>query len=279
MSDLNEQIRSLASPDRSALEIAKILGCSRTTVYRCIERFGLPAKQRKLPAPRPDSLKNRILELANGSLSSAEIAGRLGCSAKHIQNILRVANAPRLDRGAQRGEVNHFYRCGRTIDLDGYAMVRAPKNHPYARSNGAILEHRLVVEQKIGRYLLPEEVVDHIDGLHLHNDPENLRVFAANGDHLRATISGQVPNWSQEGFAKLRLPSPLRSGLPLVDTYGQRKARGDVRLLQILLAASRLGIDSPHLLGTRHHLEQAQIDCSSQTTIERALGGLFPEFA
>lgn len=67
---------------------------------------------------------------------------------------------------------------------------------------------------------------------------------------MRATISGQRPNWSTEGFAKMQIPSPIRPNYPQVDSYRQRRKRGDVRLLQILLAVSRLGIDSPHLLGT-----------------------------
>lgn len=279
MTDLEKLVCSLASPDRSVMDVARIAGCDRAVVYRCIAAYGIVLKQRKKPTPRADSLQSKILALADGSLSSAEIAAQIGCSDKHVQNILRIAGAPRLPRGAQRGKANHFYKCGRIIDLDGYALVRAPANHPHARSTGYILEHRLILEQNLGRYLLPEEVVDHIDGLHLHNDPLNLRLFATNADHLRATIAAQRPNWSEEGFAKMSAAYSLRSSLPLVDTYGQRKARGDVRLLQILLAASRLGKDSPHLLGTLHHLEQAQIDCSSQTTIELALADLFPEFA
>jgi hypothetical protein len=41
------------------------------------------------------------------------------------------------------------------------------------------------MEQKIGRYLKKEEVVDHIDGLHLNNHQDNLRLFGHNKDHLR----------------------------------------------------------------------------------------------
>lgn len=220
-----------------------------------------------------------ILQLADGARTSAEIAGALGCSDKHVQNTLRTHNAERLSRGARQGELNHSYRAGRIVDLDGYALVAAPSDHPQARSSGLMFEHRLVVERKIGRYLLPTEVVDHIDGLQLHNDPSNLRVFPSNRDHLRATISGHRPSWSEEGFAKMQIPSHLRPMYPRVDSYRQSRERGDVRLRQILLAASRLGIDSPHLLGTHHHLERTQIDCSSPTKIERALAELFPESA
>jgi hypothetical protein len=157
-------------------------------------------------------------------------------------------------------------------------LVRAPEDHPFARTTGVISEHRLAVEKRLGRYLLPNEVVDHVDGLHLHNNPDNLRVFDSNADHLRATISGRRPNWSKEGFEKMQIPSQIRPSYPQIDTYRQRRERGDVRLLQILLAASQLGIDSPYLLGTHHHLEQAQIDYSQPTMIRRALVELFPEW-
>lgn len=278
MSPLDQLVCQYAHPDRTVSEVARLAGCERSHVYRCIDRYGLTLKQRKKPTPK-ESLKQMILQLADGARTSAEIAGALGCSDKHVQNTLRTHNADRLSRGARQGELNHSYRAGRIVDLDGYALVAAPSDHPQARSSGLMFEHRLIAEKKIGRYLLPTEVVDHIDGLHLHNDPSNLRVFDSNADHLRATISGLRPNWSEEGLAKMQIPSHLRPAYPRVDSYRQRRERGDVRLLQILLAASRLGIGSPHLLGTHHHLEQAQIDHSQPTTIELALADLFPEWA
>lgn len=52
------------------------------------------------------------------------------------------------------------------------------------RKVGQRHEHRTVAEQKIGRPLLPGEVVHHIDGNHRNNAPENLQVMSA-ADHLR----------------------------------------------------------------------------------------------
>lgn len=277
MTPLDQKICQLAKPELSVTEVANLAGCDRSHIYRCILRYGLTLKQRQKPAPR-DSAKSKILSLADGQRSSAEIAAQIGCSEKHVQNILRIHNAERLPRGAREGELNHGYRGGRIVDLDGYILVSAPGDHPLARKTGVISEHRLAAEKKIGRYLLSTEVVDHIDGLHLHNAPDNLRVFDSNADHLRATISGQMPNWSPEGFAKMQIPSQIRPEYPRIDSYRQRRERGDVRLLQILLAASQLGIDSPYLLGTHHHLEKARIDYSQPTKIERALAELFPEW-
>lgn len=280
MSPLEQLICENAHPDLTVAQLCKKIDCNRTSVYRCIEQYGIELKQRKKPQRKENTLTNQIIEIAQKEqLTSSEIAERLNCNAKHVQNVLRVNNIDRLPRGARHGELNPSYIVGRSIDLDGYALVKAPDNHPYARENGRMYEHRLVLESKLGRYLLPDEVVDHIDGLHLHNDPSNLRAFASNADHLRATISGQVPNWSDEGWQKMTVPYHQRKEHPLVDNYHQRKKLGDVRLQQILLAAYKLGIDSPHLLGTHHLLEQVQIDASSRSRIEHAWASLYPELA
>lgn len=275
MSDLHKKIIQLASPDISVAQLAAAVGCDRSVVYQCIQKYGLSLKQRKRPAQK-DSLKNEVLSKYQVGMTSAELALMIGCSAKYVQNVLNSHNVERLNRGARHGELNPAYKFGRIIDNDGYAHIPAPADHPYARKSGRIAEHRHIVEQHLGRYLEPHEVVDHIDGLHLHNDPSNLRVFESNAHHLHATILGKTPNWSKEALEKQRLKTDQRISSPRIDTYRQRKVDGDVRLQQILLAALQFGIDSPFLLGTHHHLEQAQIDYSNPTMIKQALDLLYP---
>lgn len=67
---------------------------------------------------------------------------------------------------------------------NGYIEIMMPE-HPNARSNGTILEHRLVAERKLGRYLKKTEVVHHIDEDKTHNVEENLIIFRSNADHTR----------------------------------------------------------------------------------------------
>lgn len=43
--------------------------------------------------------------------------------------------------------------------------------------------HRVVAEQKLGRSLLPGEIVHHIDGNKRNNEPENLMIFASQEEH------------------------------------------------------------------------------------------------
>lgn len=219
-----------------------------------------------------------IAELCDGERTSKEIAGKLSENVKYVQRTMKAFDLPRRSRGAQKGSENPSWCGGRSIDLDGYVTVPCP-DWMSGRRIGRVFEHRLVMAREIGRDLLPTEVVDHIDGLHLHNDPSNLRLFSSNAEHLKATISGQVPNWSSDGIQRMNSTRRQRSESQRVDTYRQRRANGDVRLQQILLAALQLGTDSPYLSGTHRLLEIAGIDWQSRSSLKRALDDLHRKYA
>lgn len=215
----------------------------------------------------------------DGVRSSKEIAILCGDSHKYVQGVMLKHDLPRRKIGSANGSLNGSWNGGRRIDRDGYVLTAAPQGHPNARMlkgrhTGSIYEHRLIMEGILGRYLLRSEVVDHIDGLRLHNEPSNLRLFSSNAEHLRQTITGQVPKWSIEGVEKQFLPHRQRVKSERIDTYNQMKKRGDARLRQIFLAALKLGIDSPFLLGSLPHLEKAGIVDFSHSNLELELEAL-----
>lgn len=74
------------------------------------------------------------------------------------------------------GAKNPSWKGGRTKDSEGYIKIWA-KNHPNCDYNGYVMEHRLVMEKELGRYLTKDEIVHHINGIRDDNRPNNLAVM------------------------------------------------------------------------------------------------------
>lgn len=79
---------------------------------------------------------------------------------------------------------------GKFIDRSkGYVLAYAPW-HPKATNRGYVYEHRLVMEEKLGRFLRSDEHVHHRNGTRWDNRPENLEVLES---HEHARLAGQRP--------------------------------------------------------------------------------------
>lgn len=135
-----------------------------------------------------------------------EVAEILGSSRRHCRKaILEMGGKIRpkaFEKGGLSGNRNHRWNGGRNYDDDGYILVWMP-DHPRSTKAGYIREHRLVMEEMLGRLLEQQEVVHHKNGKKDDNRPENLEVFPTNGEHLRHELQGRCPNWSQEGRRKI----------------------------------------------------------------------------
>jgi hypothetical protein len=77
---------------------------------------------------------------------------------------------------SSREQYHHNWKGGTTITNYGYRRVRSPA-HPKADKDGYVLEHILVMEQKLGRYLQSHEIVHHKDGNRLNNSKDNLELM------------------------------------------------------------------------------------------------------
>lgn len=154
-----------------------------------------------------------ILRMAREGNLSSEIADAVGKTPKAVQKFFRRYSFPNLHNVCPREQDEQPMWKGGIKIVKGYAYLRV-KDHPSkSKHGGYVAVHRLVMEQKIGRFLLTGEVVDHIDGDTMNNHPDNLRVFENNAEHLRVTLAGRRPEWSDDGKRRISEAVKLRHRL------------------------------------------------------------------
>jgi len=81
-----------------------------------------------------------------------------------------------------KGKQSRNWKGGSQIS-NGYRLIYKP-DHPYCNGRGYILEHRLIAEKYLKRYLLSTEIVHHVNENTLDNRVENLIVFTGIGYHI-----------------------------------------------------------------------------------------------
>jgi len=101
---------------------------------------------------------------------------------KHTEQSKKAMGDTR--KGKYKGENSHSWKGGRhKQDTKGYMLVYMP-NHP--RGKGSyVYEHRLVMEQHLGRYLESTEVVHHINQVKTDNRLPNLWLYAGSSEHMK----------------------------------------------------------------------------------------------
>ena len=116
-------------------------------------------------------------------LSREKIARLCGVAKGAILYWMKKYNIPRRSISeATSGGGNGNWKNGKRMHGNGYVYTLKPE-HPRATKKGYILQHRLVMEEKLGRYLTPTEVVHHNNGIKDDNRVENLLVVPCEGKH------------------------------------------------------------------------------------------------
>lgn len=97
------------------------------------------------------------------------------CKGKNCKNIFKSGHTTNVGKLRNGGIYNH---------AAGYIHIYSP-DHPNKDCRGYVPEHVLVMEKKIGRYIIKPEVVHHINEIKSDNRIENLLLFKNNSEHIK----------------------------------------------------------------------------------------------
>ena len=148
-------------------------------------------RQSKFPILRD---KKHLIALYESGMSIKKIAELAGCSVGASQSALRWAKVRfrSIKEGVKlafpegrSGEKHPQWAGGRRgagKDMT-YVYIYSP-DHPFSADKGYVMEHRLVMEKKLGRFLTHDEIVHHINGIKNDNRVENLEL-TKRGEHTK----------------------------------------------------------------------------------------------
>lgn len=151
--------------DKSGRQVAKFFGVNKHIIYKHLKEYNIP--KRTAPCKRNYYCKEK--DCNNKILYDTWKRGTGRCYKCSIKQ-LRGVNSPKWISGKHK-------------DIRGYVHVFMP--NAIRRKRKYILEHRLVMEKHLGRYLKPKEVVHHINSILDDNRIENLMLFKNNSEHKK----------------------------------------------------------------------------------------------
>jgi len=119
------------------------------------------------------------------SMSTYQISQLIKCDPQNVRNYMKFFNIPfRQNKKShinRKGKKAPNFKTGKLFS-EGYIRVYKP-THLYCNKKGYVLEHRLVMEKYLGRYLKPEEIVHHRNEIREDNRLKNLKLFKNTGQH------------------------------------------------------------------------------------------------
>ena len=137
--------------------VAKELNVSTTTVFNYLHKYGIDTRDEH-DHPTSQKVRDTWKEL-----------GRMGRGRKLSDETKRKISESHKKHGPGHKKKRQ----------DGYIVVHYP-DHPNSTKSGYVMEHKLVMEKHIGRYLEKDEVVHHKNGNRADNRIENLALMTFN---------------------------------------------------------------------------------------------------
>lgn len=144
-------------------------------------KVGISKRDKPLSKAHQLTKESIIHEYINKDVNMYQACEALGCCASILIESMTFHKIPpknKLRKIAIVGKHSGRWGGGRIKMSNGYVAIRSPE-HPLADKAGNVMEHRLVVEAMLGRYLTKGENVHHINRVRDDNRYENLQVLTA----------------------------------------------------------------------------------------------------
>lgn len=219
----------------SMRQACDILGCCPSTFIKTLKKFGLSPKARTWNKRRKTNfpqLQDRAwLEEQLKTRTMLNIAKSLGTSSGNVSDHVKRhgLRSPHYNRieatkigmkkawpNGRFGKDAANWRGGRSMGGSkmAYVMIYS-RDHPFCDGDGYVMEHRLIMEDHLGRYLLQEELVHHKNGIKNDNRIENLELVPSRGEHLRIHFNHvrDVDRLEKENAELRKRISILESGI------------------------------------------------------------------
>lgn len=219
----DEFIREKYESGLSSREVGELCGMSANGVQYRLRRMGVKMRGRHYGRWKPKACTTCGKEFTPSG-PAAKFCSKACQYGTAICRSCKKTFVKRETNGSKSANDNLYcsYECrwadvrtrdsyGRYLNSEGYVVLhkrwsqRAPSrglnDNGYVRlnlrgPNGRVLEHRHVMEQMLGRALLPDETVHHKNGVKTDNRPENLELWVSK--HPKGQRVDDIVEWALE---------------------------------------------------------------------------------